>query len=284
MLRYERAGETKRRLGQRRIEVFSPKIKRRLTLFSWDSLDAWLLLEADPTVRACCERPAYVDGEAGRVLDFWVDHGGHSRFSVLSSGDTESESLPRTEHGVSLLLVLRRPDTIAFAMRIQNWAQIVHRTGSAFCGIQSPVSREILSPAWRSRTAWGESKPHSIPSTSASCAPHCLICLPTAGWSRPKSILRRSGWIPFSSDQFHDAPCLRGLGYLPVADYRLQCLDEEARDRYQQRATAIEHYAIGAPIEEVEKKTKLDLRVLYRPMRGFLAADDDGDCWRAYRF
>ena len=103
MLRYERAVESKRRPGQRRIEVFSPKIKRRLTLFSWDSHDAWLLLEADPTVRAFCERPAYVDGEAGRVLDFWVDHGGHSRFWVLSSGDTESESLPRTEHGESLL-------------------------------------------------------------------------------------------------------------------------------------------------------------------------------------
>jgi len=51
MLRFERAVETKRRPGQRRIEVFSPKIKRRLTLFSWDSHDAWLLLEADPTVR-----------------------------------------------------------------------------------------------------------------------------------------------------------------------------------------------------------------------------------------
>jgi hypothetical protein len=48
MLRYERAVETKRRPGQRRIEVFSPKIKRRLTLFSWDSHDAWLLLVSLP--------------------------------------------------------------------------------------------------------------------------------------------------------------------------------------------------------------------------------------------
>ena len=124
MLHYERAVETKRRPEQRRIEVFSPKIKRRLTLFSWDSHDAWLLLEADPTVQAFCERPAYVEGGAGRVLDFWVDHGGHSKFWALSSKDSESESLPRTEHGVSLR-VLRCPDTIAFAMRIQNWAQIV---------------------------------------------------------------------------------------------------------------------------------------------------------------
>jgi hypothetical protein len=47
-----------------------------------------------------------------------------TKFWALSSEDSESESLPRTAHGVSLR-VLRRPDTIAFAMRIQNWAQIV---------------------------------------------------------------------------------------------------------------------------------------------------------------
>jgi hypothetical protein len=72
MLHYERAVETKRPAGSRRIEIFSPKIKRRLTLFSWDTHDAWLLLEADPTVRAFCERPSHVDGGAGRVLDFCV--------------------------------------------------------------------------------------------------------------------------------------------------------------------------------------------------------------------
>jgi hypothetical protein len=124
MLHYERAVESKRRPGQRRIEVFSPKIKRRLTLFSWDAHDAWLLLEADPTVQAFCERPTYVKDGAGRVLDFWVDRGGHSKFWALSSEDSDSESLPRTVHGVTLR-VLRRPDMIAFAMRIQNWAQIL---------------------------------------------------------------------------------------------------------------------------------------------------------------
>jgi hypothetical protein len=45
MLHYEKAVESKRRSGQRRIEVFSPTIERRLTLFSRDSHDAWLLLE-----------------------------------------------------------------------------------------------------------------------------------------------------------------------------------------------------------------------------------------------
>jgi hypothetical protein len=37
---------------KRRIELFSPKIKRRLRLFSWDSHDAWLLLEAGEAKRS----------------------------------------------------------------------------------------------------------------------------------------------------------------------------------------------------------------------------------------
>jgi hypothetical protein len=59
--------ELRRRPWQRRIEVYSPKIQRRLTLFSRDAHDAWLLLEADPEVRSFCERPAYVAGEARGV-------------------------------------------------------------------------------------------------------------------------------------------------------------------------------------------------------------------------
>jgi hypothetical protein len=58
MLCYDNAMELRRRPWQRRIEVYSPKIQRRLTLFSRDAHDAWLLLEADPEVRTFCERPA----------------------------------------------------------------------------------------------------------------------------------------------------------------------------------------------------------------------------------
>ena len=124
MLHYERAVETKRPAGSRRIEVFSPKIKRRLTLFSWNTHDAWLLLEADPTVRAFCERPAYV-GEVGRVLDFWVGQGcGCAKFHVVSTEEADAKSLPTSVHGIKVQ-VLRRPDMIAFARRIENWAQIV---------------------------------------------------------------------------------------------------------------------------------------------------------------
>jgi hypothetical protein len=88
--------EARRRPWQRRIEVYSPKIQRRLTLFSRDAHDAWLLLEADPDVRTFCERPAYVAGKAGRLIDFWVDRGRHAKFSILSGAKDEDAGLPAT--------------------------------------------------------------------------------------------------------------------------------------------------------------------------------------------
>ena len=124
MLRYDNAIEFRRRPWQRRIEVYSPKIQRRLTLFSRDAHDAWLLLEADPEVRTFCERPAYVAGEAGRLIDFWVDRGRHANFWILGSADPEAGSWPSTLHGISVR-VLHRADMIAAEMRVKNWSRIV---------------------------------------------------------------------------------------------------------------------------------------------------------------
>ena len=124
MLRYDNAIEFRRRPWQRRIEVYSPKINRRLTLFSRDAHDAWLLLEADPKVRSFCERPAYVAGEAGRLIDFWVDRGRHAKFWILGGAESEADALPSTLHGIAVL-VLHRADMIAAEMRIKNWSQIV---------------------------------------------------------------------------------------------------------------------------------------------------------------
>src|SRR5271167_774243 len=124
MLRYDDAIEFRRRPWQRRIEVYSPKINRRLTLFSRDAHDAWLLLEADPKVRSFCERPAYVAGEAGRLIEFWVDRGRHAKFWILGGAESEADGLPSTLHGIALR-VLHRADMIAAETRIKNWSQIV---------------------------------------------------------------------------------------------------------------------------------------------------------------
>ena len=120
MLRYDNAIEFRRRPWQRRIEVYSPKINRRLTLFSRDAHDASLLLEADPKVRSFCERPAYVAGEAGRLIDFWVDRGRHAKFWILGGAESEAHALPSTLHGIPVR-VLHRADMIAAEMCIKNW-------------------------------------------------------------------------------------------------------------------------------------------------------------------
>jgi hypothetical protein len=124
MLRYDKPIEFRRRPWQRRIEVYSPKIQRRLTLYSRDAHDAWLLLEADPEVSAFCERPAYVAEEAGRLIDFWVDRGRHANFWILSGNEEQLVGLPTEIHEVAVRIV-HRADMIAVEMRVKNWSQIL---------------------------------------------------------------------------------------------------------------------------------------------------------------
>jgi hypothetical protein len=121
---YEKPIEISRRPWQRRIEVYSPKLKRRVTLFSWAAHDAWLLLEADPAVKVFCERPAYLEGGAGRLIDFWVSRGRNVRFWILSPPKPEKLAIPKSAHGVSVQ-VMRRADLMAFDRRIENWSQIL---------------------------------------------------------------------------------------------------------------------------------------------------------------
>ncbi len=121
---YEKPIEISCRPWQRRIEVYSPKLKRRVTLFSWAAHDAWLLLEADPAVKVFCERPAYLEGGAGRLIDFWVSRGRHAKFWVLGSAEPEKLAMPKSAHGVSVQ-IMRRADLMAFDRRIDNWSQIL---------------------------------------------------------------------------------------------------------------------------------------------------------------
>jgi hypothetical protein len=62
-----------RPLGASRFECWSPKLRRRISLYSQRAFDQWILLEADPEVTVFCERPywAVVNGER-KLVDFWV--------------------------------------------------------------------------------------------------------------------------------------------------------------------------------------------------------------------
>lgn len=45
--------------GAHRFEVFSPKLGRRLTIYRRVVLDAWMLIESDPSVVTFSERPGW---------------------------------------------------------------------------------------------------------------------------------------------------------------------------------------------------------------------------------
>lgn len=121
---YERGIEPARRPWQRRIEVFSPKLHRRLTLFSQAAHQAWLLLEADPRVKRFCEHPARIEGSSNRVIDFWVDSGRHKHFWLLGSDQEGAAEIPSRAHGLAVRVV-RHEDLIAQSVWIQNWARMV---------------------------------------------------------------------------------------------------------------------------------------------------------------
>jgi hypothetical protein len=56
-------------------------------------------------------------------------------------------------------------------------------------------------------------------------------------------------------------------------------LDTEARQRYRQRANAVEHYRRGLPLSAIREKTKVDGRVLYRMIERALRTHPDGRVW-----
>jgi putative transposase len=69
-------------------------------------------------------------------------------------------------------------------------------------------------------------------------------------------------------------PELLDISRWPSVD--VNALEVKARHRYQQRAAAVEHYAAGGPLRDVEAKTEIHRRVLYRMIERALQAHRDG--------
>ena len=100
--------------GGRLIEGFSPKLKRRMRLFSHASFAQWMRLEADPAVRTFCERPARLAGEpAARLVDFCSRLRRHRGGRSGVHFDSQSCAYGR----VSLLLSQRRQPRLSAPLR-----------------------------------------------------------------------------------------------------------------------------------------------------------------------
>jgi hypothetical protein len=71
-IRIERPVVLVRPRGAHRLEVFSPKLNRRLTFYRRSALEQWVLIEADPAISAFCERPGFIQFGGQRYLaEFW---------------------------------------------------------------------------------------------------------------------------------------------------------------------------------------------------------------------
>lgn len=130
-----------------RYEVYSPKVGRRITLFSWDAVQLWTLFEAQPAVGFFCERPGLVSHKRRwRLADFWVQRDGQSEIWVLPDMElTPVESAPRIP--ASLVGTVLHSDSSLLneqAMLIRNWQAILPYVVSNRREIGAAQKRRIL--------------------------------------------------------------------------------------------------------------------------------------------
>ena len=106
--------------GGRLIEGFSPKLRRRVRLFSHASFAQWMRLEADPAVELFCERPVRLSPEpAARLVDFWFQ-GAEGEQMLLLDPD-EPGTLPEQVDGIPLRAV-PAAELAAASVWVANWS------------------------------------------------------------------------------------------------------------------------------------------------------------------
>jgi hypothetical protein len=75
--------------GNNRWEVYSPKLKRNVTLYSNLEYDHWVLIEANPHIQTFCEQPLKIRiklplGDVTTIFDMWVRwKGGREEFREI---------------------------------------------------------------------------------------------------------------------------------------------------------------------------------------------------------
>jgi hypothetical protein len=128
-----------RRGSQRRIEVFSPKLGRRLSLSSYGAWQLWVAVEANPRVIDFCERPTFVDTSVRRVIDFWVrlrpgggefwllDHANDDeQIDEAAGASTQEDGAAIVEqlHGLPVRRIART-DLLGWSTPVSNWSRII---------------------------------------------------------------------------------------------------------------------------------------------------------------
>ena len=75
--------------GAHRLEAFSLRLNRRLTLYRRCTFDQWIIIEVDAAVVSFCERPGYIQIQEKRFLaDFWVSYSDRKELVLLPGAAT----------------------------------------------------------------------------------------------------------------------------------------------------------------------------------------------------
>jgi hypothetical protein len=113
-----------------RFEAFSLKLARRVTLYRHVAIQQWVLLEANPTVKAFCERPGFVVIDGQRVLaDFWVRYADRKELVILGNAAIEFDTVPKAGGTLDIQgLSIRRVESaelVASRVWIENWRSML---------------------------------------------------------------------------------------------------------------------------------------------------------------
>lgn len=115
---------TSRPRGARRIDVYGPKINRRVQCFSEAAYRQWVALEADPSVLMYCERPAFLQLGDDRILvDYWVKQDDCESLLIIGDGDTLSTAaIDDTSYSIKSI---SHVDLMAAQTWLENWERIL---------------------------------------------------------------------------------------------------------------------------------------------------------------
>ncbi len=90
--------------GSHRYDVWSPKIRRRVTIFGELKLLTWIMLESMPEVLSFCERPYQTVIAGSNVLfDYWVKRANFDELVITGSDQKANRLNLKIENEKSLL-------------------------------------------------------------------------------------------------------------------------------------------------------------------------------------
>lgn len=112
-----------------RYELSSPKLERRVTLFSWNAVLLWTDIESQANIIRFCERPGLVRHKGDwQLADFWVQHQEHREFLMLEESPKLSvlSAAPRLNSDLGQQVrTISNDELQANALWIRNWQQML---------------------------------------------------------------------------------------------------------------------------------------------------------------